>query len=47
MDHLLGVRGEHEVDLVSALTEMMKESLEIDRSAGSGGGEDEAHGKRL
>jgi hypothetical protein len=32
---------------MAALTEMMKESLEIDRSAGSGSGEDEAHGKRL
>jgi len=35
------------MDLMAALTKIMKESLEIDRSAGSGGGEDEALGKRL
>ena len=37
VDHLLRVGGEDEMDLVGALSEMMQDPLEIDRSTGSGG----------
>ena len=45
-DHLLGVGGEDEVDLMPSLAEMMQEPLQVDRATGSGGGKDEAHGER-
>jgi hypothetical protein len=46
MDHLFCKTGEDKVNLVAAsLTpaKMMEETLEVNRSAGSGGGKDKAH----
>ena len=43
MDHLLGVGGEDEMDLMIALAQMMEQPLQINGSTGSGGGKDEAH----
>ena len=46
MNHLPGVGGENEMDLMAAppsLSEMMQEALEIDGSTGSRGCKDKAH----
>ena len=43
MNHLLGIRREYEMDFMIAAPEIMQKSLEIDRSAGSGGGKDKSN----